>query len=184
VTEDVDLAALAAVGRAFCSACESINDDQWALPSNLLDWMVQDLVDHVVGGNWYSVAVLGGASSDEAIRHAMNSFNGPTGLTVVLRSTHELLAAFESPGVLDQHHDHVLGQIGGRTMLKIRVHEMAVHAWDVATSIGVDSGMPTDVIEWIVAELASPDSTSLASFDIEHVEVLDQAGYLRVFGRI
>lgn len=185
---DSDLEALRMAVLRFAEVCGPIADADWSRPTPCVDWSLQGLVDHVVGGNRFTMQILGGATADAALADTMASFadGGATSSDAVSSST-EMVDAFEQSGVLDRVCHHVAGDLTGREVLRLRTQDLIVHTWDVGQSLGVDSTVPTELIEWGSRELADSGSLTVEHFGMEATRPGDistaESRYLAAFGR-
>jgi uncharacterized protein (TIGR03083 family) len=66
-TDPADL--LEQATAAFAGRLAAVTSDQWDQPSSCDGWTVRDLVGHVLGGNAMAVALLHGASADDAMTY-------------------------------------------------------------------------------------------------------------------
>lgn len=158
-TDDADLVALAAATNHLVAVLDSIEDGQWALPTPCSEWDVTALVDHVTGGNWFTLEVLDGRSADEAMQSAIARFgDGSATREDAIRSATDQLAAFRADGILDGTWHHVAGQLPGSQILRLRFHDLVVHAWDLGQAIAPPASVPADLVAWGLEELGRPDS--------------------------
>lgn len=162
-----DLGALSRVSAWFVETCASITDDQWDLPTPCTDWTLEPLVDHVTGGNRFTVDILRGIDGEDALAAATASFTPDHQVrSSAISSTEHQLQAFNSPEALDRLCSHLGAQLTGRQVLHIRIHELIIHTWDVAQSISPPTIIPQLLVTWAVAELARPDSITIERFRI------------------
>lgn len=177
------------MGDAFQRLCSSIVDDQWNLPTPCTDWDVGQLVDHVIGGNWFTIHILEGQSADEAMAAAIASFTPDFDRTgAAIASTRSQRDLFVQPGVLAGCYSHVAGDLAGSEVLRVRLHEMIIHGWDLATAIHPPANISDDLVGWALADLATPDSVSAQLFEITESELSNhevdpQVRLLAAFGR-
>ncbi len=183
-----DLDALATVTAYLSDRLGTIADEQWVLPTPCADWDLRDLVDHVAGGNWFTLAVLAGATADDALAEAMQQFAGgsPTAQQAT-ESASEQLGAFRTPNVLLRTWQHVAGDLTGSEILRLRLHDLIVHAWDIDQSLEPPAELPEELALWGLAELGSANSLAAKHFGIDgarHGEIdRPTAAYLDAFGR-
>ncbi len=172
-------------------AMTAIGSDRYTLATPCTDWSLADLVDHVAGGNWYTVLILTGASSDDALAATMARFEGGSvAAAAAVESAAEQLTAFEQPGILEQRRNHVAGELGGRQILRLRLHDLIVHTWDINQTIEPGASVPAALADWGLAELREPDSLMAKHFAIPAGAAEDpapdaspSASYLHAFGR-
>ena len=189
-TDDTDLAALEEVTADLVDALTGIDECQAVLPTPCTEWNLADLVDHVTGGNWYTVRVLAGDTSDEALAATMTRFAvGSASSSVAVQSATDQLEAFKNAGALDRSWHHVAGSLSGRQILRLRVHDLIVHTWDIDETCRPPASVPTKLAEWGRRELQAADSLTSKHFGIpdgagDQPPVDDAASaYLRAFGR-
>lgn len=187
--DDLDLAALATATTNLVAAIGSIGDGHWDRPSPCSEWDLAALVDHVTGGNWFTLQVLAGRPADEAMRWAIERFGeGSATGEAAIRSATDQAEAFGRSGVLERSWDHVAGPLPGHQILRLRVHDLIVHTWDINQTVAPPASVPAGLVDWGLGELARGDSLTA-----EHVVVGSAttppagngaaAGYLTAFGR-
>jgi uncharacterized protein (TIGR03086 family) len=66
-----------------------------------------------------------------------------------------LLAALRDPGALDKLTDYPLGAAPGRQLVGIRLTDTVVHTWDLARAAGLSETLDPDLVEWVLASLAT-----------------------------
>ncbi len=180
-----DLDALTAAGVELERWAELVDDDRWGGPTPCADWTIGDLVDHVVGGNVFTVEVLAGRSADAALAAAMATFDERYERRAALASTLEAQrSAFAAPDALTGSFGHVNGRLGGESILHARIHDLIVHGWDLATSVAPPAELADQLARWAVAELGAPGSLTAEHFGIEPAAVHDGRSLLAAFGRL
>jgi uncharacterized protein (TIGR03086 family) len=168
-TEDAgDLALLARVSSDFELLCASIRDSQWSLPTPCTEWNLEQLVDHVVGGNRFTIRILAGESADAAMAQTVTSFDERhEPRTAALESINEQLLVFDAPGVLDGTFHHVAGELTGREVLRIRLHELIIHSWDIAQAANPPASIRDEFVEWAFGEIGEPESSTAELFALD-----------------
>lgn len=186
---DPDLAMLATVTSHLAKQLGDIEGEHWNRPTPCDDWDLRGLVDHVTGGSWFTVAILNGASAEDALSEAMGRFDdaSPTADDAIQAATLQL-NAFQQPGILEQRSDHIAGVLEGREILRLRLHDLIVHMWDIDTSLSGTTELRHDIARWGVAELSSDNSLSAAHFGLtelhlDHDSSRPDLAYLAMFGR-
>ena len=184
-----DLAALTSTTDQLSTALDSIEDHHWSLATPCTDWDVAALVDHVTGGNWFTIRILAGNSADEAMADTMKQFGG-NGVTreEAVSSVNDQLIAFSQPGVLDRHWNHVAGDLTGAQVLRLRLHDLIIHTWDIEQTLDPPAALPSALVRWGLGELADDESLTSKHFELASTPGPDAsrdpgAVYLSSFGR-
>lgn len=181
---DPDLAAL----RTLADHLAPVIEAAAALPPDTVtpcaEWDVADLLDHVTGGNRFTVEILEGATADTALATTMASLATSERDDVDLLGT--MLSTFATAD-LEGSYDHVAGALTGRAILRLRLHDLIVHAWDLGQTLTPPVPLPGSLVTWGLIDLADPASTARAHFGVEHRIATDDrsaaTGYLAQFGR-
>jgi uncharacterized protein (TIGR03086 family) len=185
----VDLAALETVIEEIADSVRAISPDQRHAPTPCSEWNLTALVDHITGGNWFTVAVLAGERAEEAMTIAMKRFGGRSATgEEALRSLTEQLIAFRRTEVLDRTWNHAVGDASGRTILPLRLHDLIVHSWDIQEALRPEASVPDDLVRWGLGELRDAGSSTAQHFGLVDEPAAQSATedwitYLQVFGR-
>jgi uncharacterized protein (TIGR03086 family) len=145
------LPALDAATEQFRRHLSLVGDDAWTAATPCTDWDVQYLVAHVVGGNRFASLVLAGRTADEALAAVMASPQlGADPLGAFVETSAEQRELFNEPGALDRLVDHPLGELTAARFLTMRVFDIALHSWDLATAIGCDGELDPALAELVL----------------------------------
>lgn len=110
---------------------------QWASATPCDEWTVRDVADHILGGNRFTVLILGGLPPDAAMDDVTDGdYEGDPGQAFEESATAQL-SAFSRPGVMERMYEHPMGLISGRQIARLRMSDMVVHAWDLARALGL-----------------------------------------------
>lgn len=147
------------------------------------DWSVSDLLDHVTGGNRFTVNILSGMAADEALDRARWSFGDDHDpVAAVDSSSHRQLDAFGRHGALDGTYHHVVGDLRGDQVLRLRLHDVAIHTWDLLQAVHPNALDPV-YVRWAIEELSQPDSLTAKHIATAVVHPTNSHELLRAFGR-
>ncbi len=176
-----DRAALAVVTTAFAAACAEVTNEVLERPTPCTQWDVRALIDHVTGGNRFTVELLAGASAEDAMAAVMASF-GPDHdpVAAALDSLTAQAEAIERAQAARVVH-HVVGDITAASMLRLRIHDLTFHTWDLSQAVD-GAPMPQALVEHQIAELAATDSLVAGAAGVGAAPV-DAEGLLARFGR-
>jgi uncharacterized protein (TIGR03086 family) len=188
-TQDPDLDALTSLSSHLVAAFGVIGDHQltWATPCS--DWDLAALIDHVTGGNWFTAQILDGDTADEAMARTIEQFKGGSASTLeAISSVNDQLTAFKQPGALDRTWHHVAADLTGGQILRLRLHDLIVHTWDIEHTLHPPASLPPGLVRWAIAELTNPESLTPKHFGLTTIPSAEEAGdpataYLDTFGR-
>lgn len=95
--------------------------EDWDRPTPCTEWTLRDLAEHVTGGNRFTIFILSGDSSPDAMASARRSLDGDLDTRRSLTgSLLELEGRFVIPGVFDQICHHLSGDKSGYEVLRRR----------------------------------------------------------------
>ncbi len=158
-TDDQLRSAMATAMEGFAAVVESVEPHHWERPSPCSEWSVWDVINHVVAGEHFTAAVLGGASLAAAIERQVGlDPQNPDLVSQVVDASAVALTAFE--GSLDRTVEHRVGTITARRMLGFRIIDELGHTWDVATATGQSANLDADALA-IGTEIALIERTTL-----------------------
>jgi uncharacterized protein (TIGR03086 family) len=121
-----------------------VQGNHWGEPTPCDGWSVRDLVGHVVAGNALFVRALGGQYPDPSGQARRDDAE----LLPAYRDSAAALAeAFGQPGVLGRIVTVPFGTVPGIVALHLRITEILVHGWDLATATGQVAAFPADLAE-------------------------------------
>ena len=146
------LDALDSAVEEFGLRMAQIQPSDWVRPTPCDDWDVHYLVAHVIGGNRFAAAVLGGMTSSDAIDEVMSRPQlGSEPMTDWAAASNAQAAAFRSDGRLDRLVDHPMGMITGERFAEYRLFDISLHAWDLARSIDADDELASELVDDVLA---------------------------------
>lgn len=182
------VAALALVARDLTRLFGSVQEIDWDRPTPCSEWTLRDLTEHVTGGNRFTIRILSGDTSEDAMAAAQRSFAGDHDTRRSLEaSTFELEDRFLAPGALDQTCHHVNGDLSGYEVLRLRLHDLIIHTWDAAQALQATTfEIPPELVSWALADITA-DTLAARHFDLDLQapgdERQDQNTLLTAFGR-
>ena len=108
-----------------------------------------------------SVALLLGASANDASRLNRADALGSDPVGAFARSADDLDAAFRDEGVLDREVHHPRGDIPATQLLGFRITDYTLHGWDLARALGVNEALSVPLVG-VVWEMLSPIAPFIA----------------------
>ena len=150
--DDFDVVNLAHV--EFELRLSHVEADDWSRSTPCPNWTVRDLVNHVVvAANMY-VLLLEGCDSQRADEElASDGLGSDDPLTDFRASVAALEVAMRRPGALEAPCAHPLGVTVGRSLLRGRAGDVAIHTWDLARAIGDNEHLDPRLVEHALAVL-------------------------------
>lgn len=133
--------------RESLRVLRAARDGDWERPSPCAGWTLRDLVAHMAAQHHGFAAAARGAGADRTYWIAPELGGDP--FRIYAESVRHVLAAFAEEGVAER--GFTLPEIGGtfpgRIALGFHLLDYAVHAWDVATTVGAGLDLPRPVVE-------------------------------------
>ena len=148
----------------FAELASTVSDEKWTNPTPCDEWDVAALVDHVIGGNVFTAAILGGRSAQDAMNAAHGAFEESLARRELLtRSLADQRRAFGEPGALERMCAHVAGDVPGVQVLGFRLIDLTVHGWDLAVGVGARADIDERLAE-AVWSLIDPSMVATGLF--------------------
>jgi uncharacterized protein (TIGR03086 family) len=130
----------------FARRLSLVGEADWSRQTPCTEWNVRALVNHVLGGPRRTILRLSGASVEEVNATRNRDQVGDDTLRTFRTAAREEAAAFRVPGAFSRVVHHQAGDCSGEELLKRRVVDLAVHAWDLAQAIGADDHLDADLV--------------------------------------
>lgn len=187
MTSDLDM--LRRVTEWLSQAAVFVDHSTLTWDTPCADWNVEALLDHVTGGNRFTVNILSGLSADDALAavHASFASEAQTGVdqpqVAAVDSARTQLQAFQANGALSGTYDHVVGTLTGEQILRLRIHDMAIHIWDLLQAVNPKKGLDPVYVRWAIQELAKPDSLTAQHIATGYDKPSKSYELLLAFGR-
>jgi len=152
--DSTDLDTLDRATQSFSQILRALDRDALGRPTACGDWTVKDVANHVCGGALRYAHYLRGGMPDEIAwtRTADNVGDDP-------RAAHDKLSAelrtlFARPGAGSIRAHHPMLTVSGGVLLRMRVEELAVHAWDIASALDATAMIDNDLAAYILDRAA------------------------------
>jgi uncharacterized protein (TIGR03086 family) len=131
--------------RSTRTVLGGVNPDQLTLPTPCASWKVSDLINHLVGGQFFFAAMASGEKpSRERVDFSAGDFVGD-----FERGSAAAIAAFSAPGALQRTMHLPFGEMPGAIFVRIAATDTFIHGWDLAKA----TGQPADLEPDLAAEL-------------------------------
>ena len=125
----------------------AIRTDQWHVATPCAAWDVWSLVNHVVAENLWVPHIMDGATIAGVGAEFDSDVLGPEPKARWGASMTAALAAFEAPGAIDRTVHLLRGEGPAAVYLEERALDLAIHAWDLAHSIGTDEDLAAPLVD-------------------------------------
>ena len=125
---------------------ELAQDGDWERDSPCAGWTLRRLVAHMTAQHHGFAAAARGAGGEPAYWTEPEDMGEPAKAHRAAATT--VLAAFAEPGATEREFTlpEVGGRFPGRVAIAFHLVDYVVHAWDVATTLGVGLDLPDDVL--------------------------------------
>ncbi len=138
-----------------------IGPRDWQQRTACTDWTVRDLLNHLTAEALWAPHLLRGETLEQVGDRYQGDVLGADPLTTWREASAGEHAAVTAPGALEVTVHTTMGPLEARTYLSQRLTDLAVHRWDLAQGLGVETTIPTDVAEHLL-ELIEPMADELA----------------------
>ena len=110
-------------------------------------WKVSDLINHIVGAQYFFEACAKG----EAPTGAQTDFSGTDFLAAFDEASRGSVAAFKADGVLQKTLNPPFGAMPGAAFLGVAATDTFVHGWDLAKATGQDTKLNPELAARLLA---------------------------------
>ena len=148
------LDALALASSTFVDVLVQVGDAQMTTATPCDEWNVAALIAHVTMGNEMTIALLDGASKEEAMAFRDREFGGDDAVSSCRASVSAQMTRMRAVTDWDVLVHHVVGDVPASQLLGFRTGDLTLHAWDLATAIGADQSLPGGLAAVVYADMA------------------------------
>jgi uncharacterized protein (TIGR03086 family) len=141
-------------GQELRQRVSTIGEESWSLATPCEGWSVRDLFTHVVAGNQRTAYLLGGASHEEANRLVDRDLLEEDPVGACDRTLAAQARAFAPDDALERLCDTSIGMMTGAQLLRFRMLDLVVHAWDLARATGTDEQLDSVLVEHVWRDIA------------------------------
>jgi uncharacterized protein (TIGR03086 family) len=173
--------------REFRERLQLVGANDWSRPTPCSEWDVTALVNHVLGGPRRSIQLLEGKAADQVEATRGADYIGDDPLASFDAGARAVAAAYRRSRALERVVHHHAGDCRGEDLLKRRIVDNAIHAWDLARSIGADDRLDAGLVSalhdrllaegtGLVADHFAKPSVALGSNATQQDRLLDLLG--------
>jgi uncharacterized protein (TIGR03086 family) len=142
--------ALSATGNVV----DGVGADQMELPTPCDGWSVRELLNHIVGGNYWAAELAAGKTIAEVGDRLDGDTLGDDPQAAYRDSAAAAAAAFNAPGAMDAPCAVSYGPVPGSVYCGHRILDVVIHGWDLAKATGQDTTIAPELVDAIAAIVA------------------------------
>ena len=150
-----ELTALHVSAQELRRRLAEIRPEHLQQPSALAGWTVFDLANHVIGGGLRYALILADADAETLQATRTKDHVGQDPVATHDAYQRALEDAFAQPGVFPRTVHHPSGDRTALQLLHMRVAEQALHAVDLARSLGLDESLDPELVDHMLARVAT-----------------------------
>ncbi|HEX7094561.1 MAG TPA: TIGR03086 family metal-binding protein [Acidimicrobiales bacterium] len=132
----------------FGRRVDAVRKDQWSASTPCTEWNVRALVNHIVYEDRWAPHLVRGETIDQVGTRYDGDQLGDDPQRAWADARAGALAAFRSPGALDQTVHLSYGDESSSGYLAQLTADHLVHAWDLARGIGADDTLDPELVQW------------------------------------
>jgi uncharacterized protein (TIGR03086 family) len=126
---------------------EAVSKDQLDLGTPCKSWTVRDVINHVVGGQFFFASAVRGDELDRgehdfASGHFLSEFD---------KASDACVAAFSAEGVMEKMITLPFGTMPGSAFVGLAATDTFVHGWDLAKATGQSTNLDPQLAEGLLA---------------------------------
>ena len=134
----------------FDRRVRAIGPDQWSLGTPCREWSVRDLVGHLVYEQLWAPELLAGCTPAQVGDRFDHDNLGDDPLVAWVLAAAAARETWLEPGALDKPVQVSFGEITAEDYAWQMTVDLAVHAWDLARSIGADERIEPELAEAVL----------------------------------
>ena len=147
---------------AFGENVLAIGEDQWHRSTPCTEWVVRDLVQHLVYENRWTAPLMGGATLDEVGDRFEGDLLGDDPKRTWEDAAEDARRAVrEVP--LDRTVHLSYGDVPARNYAFELATDHLIHSWDLARAIGGDESLDPDLVELVYGKMKPREEALKAS---------------------
>jgi uncharacterized protein (TIGR03086 family) len=133
---------------------DRITPDQLDLTTPCDGWSVRELLNHVVGGNYWAAELAAGKTIAEVGDRLDGDTLGTDASAAYRKSARLAATAFNAPGAMDAPCAVSYGPVPGSVYCGHRILDVAIHGWDLAKATGQDPTIDPELVDAVTAIVA------------------------------
>ncbi|MGW6375754.1 TIGR03086 family metal-binding protein [Rhodococcus sp. NPDC055112] len=150
VLEPEDLDALDRATQSFSQVLGSLDAAELSRPTTCGDWTIKDVANHVCGGAVRYAHYLRGGMPEGAVWTRTADHVGDDPRVAHEHLSAELRTLFAQPDAGSIRAHHPMKTVSGGALLRMRVEELVVHAWDIESTLDAESSIDNALAVYIL----------------------------------
>ena len=141
------LVALDLATSTFADVLAGVEESALHRPTPCDGWDVTALLGHVTMGSEMAVALLDGATTEEARAFFDGEFAGTDPVTTCRAAIDAQAVRLGQVTDWDAVVHHPVGDVPASQLLGFRIGDLTLHGWDLATAVGADPAVPEALVQ-------------------------------------
>jgi uncharacterized protein (TIGR03086 family) len=124
----------------------AVRPDHFGAPTPCASWDVRALINHFIGTARWAAATIGGndvVARDHTVGDCLIAYDD---------SVRDAIAAFESPGTLEQTFTLPFGELSGPALMGMIAGDLFTHGWDLARAIGHHTDLDPELADELLIQ--------------------------------
>jgi uncharacterized protein (TIGR03086 family) len=172
----------------FVQRVRDVKGEGWDAPTPCADWVVRDLVNHIVNEQRWTVPLMGGATLDEVGDRFDGDLLGDDPVGVVAEAGSEAVAAAHEGIAVNRTVHLSFGDVPATEYAYQLSADHLIHGWDLAAAVGGDRALDAELVDAVADWFAEREELYRASGSIgARPDIADDAApphrLLAAFGR-
>jgi uncharacterized protein (TIGR03086 family) len=140
--------------NATATVVDGVAPRQMDLPTPCDGWSVRELLNHIVGGNYWAAELAAGKTIEAVGDRLDGDTLGDDPQAAYRNSAQQAAAAFNAPGAMDAPCAVSYGPVPGSVYCGHRIVDVVIHGWDLAKATGQDTTIDPELVDAIAAIVA------------------------------
>lgn len=146
-TESDALARFDRAAETAHAVIAAVQPGQLSLPSPCGEWVVREVINHLVSGQLFFAHSITTGTFDRASFDRDRDYLGTDPAAAFTSSARDLRGHFAAEGFLRRTVPTLFGPQPGVVLVEMRIIELLVHGWDIARATGQPTDLAPDVVE-------------------------------------
>jgi uncharacterized protein (TIGR03086 family) len=124
---------------------KGVSKDQLGDDTPCAAWKISDLINHIVGGQFFFEAFVRGVPQDEAVDFSAADFR-----STFDEAAERTVAAFNADGAMEKMITLPFGQMPGSAFAGLAATDTFTHGWDLAKATGQNTDLAPELAEQLL----------------------------------